>query len=279
MSHLNRSRLVCWVVLSFGLAIPVNQVLARKPTDNVISVSGSSEIRVVADQMVITGSITSGKKTIAEASAANATLVKQTQVALEKMKVLPKDMRFERISISPIHQTPQMWAGKKGLPQQPQRPNSAFVRPPNLVNANQPKTLNEPVGFSVVRHFEITISDLDSYENIYQTLIESGVTSITSTSLKAIQLKDLQRRARLDAVKAAKEKAVAMAEALGVKLVGVKSISESDTRLPSSFSSVSFSSPSRLMTPATGIPSGSISVGASVKVVFYMENAPTNNSK
>jgi len=156
--------------------------IAEQPAEterSTIAVSGSAEINVAPDQMIVRGSIESREKTIKEASAANAKLVESMRAALKAMEISPKDISTERISIEAITDSPNRWSSKAQLlTVQSNAPAAGSSNPFGGGGTGDTNSLKKPVGYSVTRYFEITMSDPKSYEKLYTRLVESGVTRV-----------------------------------------------------------------------------------------------------
>lgn len=256
--------------LFFLLSAPIGAVADEPPKAerSTISVSGSAEINVAPDQMIVRGSIESREKTIGEASAANAKLVESMRAALKAMEISQNDISAERISIEAITDSPKRWSSKAKLQVvQSNAPAPNSSNPFGDVGTGDTNKLRKPVGYSVTRHFEITISDLKSYEKLYTALVESGVTRVDQGILRTTKLRKYRDQARLEAMKAAREKATAMAGVLNANLAGVKSIRES-----SSNSSDPFQNPFFGSAPDANSPAGMMKVSAAVSVDFYLGN-------
>jgi len=258
------------------LASPLH-AMDEQPTKeqrSTISVSGSAQVNVAPDQMVISGSIESREKTLPDASAANAKIVKSMRAAMKAMEISPNDISTERITISAIKDSPNRRSSKAKQQIVQTRAPLQANNPFGEEDANDRNQLKKPVGFSVVRHFVITISDLNSYEKIYTALVESGVTEVDNVLLKTTELRKHRDLARLAAVKAAREKATAMAGVLNANLAGVKSIQETGN---------SFHNPFQNITVAFGrdeiAPAGTMKVSAAVDIEFYLGDADFTTGK
>jgi len=100
------------------------------------------------------------------------------------------------------------------------------------------------------------------------------VTQVNPATLKTTELRKYRDQGRVAAVKAAREKATAMAEVLGANLAGVKSIRESSSNnFSRTFQNVAIS---RSVETA---PAGTMSVSASVTVEFYLGNTEFSAGK
>ncbi len=213
-----------------------------------ISVSGTAKILVTPDQAVIQASVTSRFATLEGAVADNQKLVEQVQRYLRDAGIEPKHVQTSQISIQPV------WPEKD-------RQVAAFAPPEELFKENQ------PIGYEASRSFQITIVDLQKFEPTYAGLLKNGVNSVGSVAFTSSELRTHRDAARLQAVRAAREKAAAMAEELGAKLLTVKLIQEATEprhfMAQNSFNDLSESD-------GDWAP-GQIEISASVHVEFYLQ--------
>ena len=190
-----------------------------------ISVTGEAKIKVKPDQAVFSFSIQGRQKTLDESVAANDQAIAKVMQFLRTSGVEDKDVSTEVVRIKPIYRSPPY--GK--LAPQP-FPQSNFGNQPNL-NPNLPGKVEDqlnPIGYEARRGISVTVNDLAKLEKIYTGLLKNGVNEVGGISFQTTELRKFRDEARLKAVKAAREKAEAMAGELGAKLAGVQQIAESN---------------------------------------------------
>lgn len=230
-----------------------------KPT---ISVSGSAEIRVVPDQVVITAAVESRAKEVATACKDNETRIRAIVQFLKSSGIEDKHIHTEYIAIDPIMRLRSY--PRKAVQAQANLPNS------NPFEETEEEQLEQPVGYLARRQFAITVVDLGKFEAIYQGLIERGINRVSGIEFRTSKLREHRDEARLKAVRAAKEKAQAMAGELGATLFAIKSIDESRDTLARTAMQNSISNPFG-GEPAEGtFAIGQIEINAAVDVVFYL---------
>ena len=265
------------VVFSFGLAMMVgspvfasddfvNDDPAHPPT---ISVSGDAEIKVKPDQAVFSFSIQGREKTLDEAVAANDQAIAKVVQFLRTSGVEDKDVRTEIVRIRPIYRS----LGQRGKTLRPALPQANFPAQqaaPPVAPLDKDEDQLKPIGYEARRGISVTVNNLTNLEKIYTGLLKNGVNEVGGISFQTTELRKFRDEARLKAIKAAREKAEAMAGELGVKLAGVQQISESNWRPgPSPFqNSVSFAQPTVIS--GGSFSEGVIDVTASVSVVFLL---------
>ena len=265
-----RYQLMQQVVVTFGLAMLIAATAAADDPANppTISVTGEANIKVKPDQAVFSFSIQGREKTLDESVATNDQAIAKVMQFLKTSGVEDKDVRTEVVQIQPIYRSP----GFGKMVPQVWRSGSAPIQ--SNLNPNPPVKDEDPlkpIGYEARRGMSVTIDDLASLEKIYTGLLKNGVNQIGGISFQTTELRKYRDEARLKAVKAAREKAEAMAGELGAKLAGVQQISESNWGpRPSTFQN-SVSLAPRLAAPSgSTITQGDIDVTASVSVVFLL---------
>jgi uncharacterized protein YggE len=125
-------------------------------------------------------------------------------------------------------------------------------------------------GFQAARAFEIRTRDLQGLDRLISSLVDAGVTRIVELRFEASSLSAHKAKARIEAVKAAKDKAQAMAAAVGQRVGKAISLSEVSagriSRVGSSYTNVSIEAVS-----AGGVPAaGAVKATLTVKAVFEL---------
>ena len=85
-----------------------------------------------------------------------------------------------------------------------------------------------PLYYQVRKGIGIKLSDVGSFETVFTGLINNGVNYVQGVNFRTTELRKYKDQARSMAIKAAKEKAVAMAGDLGVKVGKPNSINVVD---------------------------------------------------
>jgi uncharacterized protein YggE len=129
----------------------------------------------------------------------------------------------------------------------------------------------EPVfrGYTVTKSIMVTLHDLTKLETLIASLLQSGITNIRDYSLRTTEFRKYRDEARLLALKAAREKAEAAANALGQKIGRPIRITElPDVDVP--FSSNLSAGYEALISGQT-FAHGRIGIHARVQVSFALE--------
>ena len=71
------------------------------------------------------------------------------------------------------------------------------------------------MGYEARQAVEVTLKDLSKYEGLTSKLLEAGVKSVDSVEFEVADTRKLKDEARLKAIRAAREKATALAAELG----------------------------------------------------------------
>ena len=249
-----------------------------EPTHPTISVTGNAEVRVVPDEAVLTFSIDSRNADLNAAVKDNDDRIKAVTAFLEESKIAAEDIRTEVITIRPIFEPAQNgWSKVVPTAVFPQGSNASLlpaVRPPSA-KPPQPRdkmAKAKPIGYAARRSLSITIKDLKSFEDIYRGLIGKGVNDVGGIQFRTTELRKHRDAARLQAVKAAREKATAMAGELGATLSSVQTVIESNTPVRSSFIQNSISPADVFSESNSSIAAGVIEIKARVHVVFRLSN-------
>jgi uncharacterized protein YggE len=130
---------------------------------------------------------------------------------------------------------------------------------------------SQPIGYQASREFQVTLVDLNKFEQIYAGMIKNGVNSVNGVFFTTSQLREHRDAARIQAVRAAREKATAMAKELDAKLLSVKSIQEAAEPRGMNYMMQN----SLVVTPQDDgvervLAPGQIEVTANVNVEFYL---------
>lgn len=165
-----------------------------------ITVSGNADVRVAPDTVQLLLAVESWEKTIAKAKEVNDERLKKTLTTAAKLGVENKDIQTDNMQMEPLFE------------------NSSYGR----------TRIDQPDGYSVRRSVAITLRDVKRFETVMTALLEAGVNKVQGIDFRTSELRKHRDNARFMAIKAAKEKAVALAEVLGMKVGKPQSISEGD---------------------------------------------------
>jgi len=235
-------------------------VCADEPAPH-IAVSGTAKIMVTPDQALIQAAVVSRFPTLDEAVADNRQSIERVVGFLREAGVDGAHIQTSRITIQPI------WPERD----RSVRPLAPVAELPPMNERDEFKK-NLAIGYEASRQFQIKIVDLKKFEEIYSGLLKSGVNSVSSVMFTTTELRKHRDEARIQAVRAAREKATAMAGELDAVLRGVKSIREGADVSYMPFAQNSFAE-TRSPEDADGmLAPGQIEISARVQVEFYLLN-------
>lgn len=232
--------------------------MAEENDPPTITVSGTAEVQVVPDHAVLTFSIDSRAKELAAGVADNDAKVKAVIQYLSESSIEDKFVRTELIRIRPIFES----RAKQGYVARQQQTNV-----PQVAGAGSKPPSIQPIGYTAVRRISLTIKDLKTFEPIYRGLIERGVNEVDGLNFFTSELRKHRDEARMQAIRAAREKATAMANELGCTLKAVQSIAETGSYgRPMMQNSITMAASSG----GGGVASGMIKIQSTVNVVFVL---------
>ncbi len=255
-----------------------------------INVTGTADVKVAPDEVVVTLGIETTHKNIRDAIKLNDSNVKKLIAVLEKQGIESKHIQAGLIRLVPNSEDePQQFSkGGKFQGQQMQMPN------PPPPNANAPNPANDPFGgpaaesterkikdYTATKTIVFLSKDLPQLEAVLVSIYETGTTTVGGISYQISSAKKLRERMRTDAILAAKVKAELLTAAIGQKIGKAVRIEEASgggesglpyaadpfgSPMPSIFRYVPSDSPHG----AASIAPETITVSASVTVWFEL---------
>jgi uncharacterized protein YggE len=237
-----------------GSAAPGQEIVPNRP---LVSTVGSAEIRVVPDLADLSFQIEVRNADLNRARKDEAERATRVLTALRNAGIRESELQTSQVEIEPRYENQEGGPFGSGRPPQ----ESTTVR-----------------FYSVSQSIACTLHDTKKTPGVTAAAIEAGVTAVQGASLRTSDLRKYRDQARAKAVQAAKEKAVALAGELGVKVGRPYTIMESpeeDGRLNSTFNSGNYQ---RSASPSSGgdgadsaFAPGTISISARVSVSFVLE--------
>lgn len=190
------------LTLLVGLAtemIPSAAGQSATPTPQ-ISLSGSAEVRVAPDEIILNVAVETRAETLEPARVENDAKINACLAFLKEHQLKEKDFKTDHLSIQP---------------QYDYRDNASI-------------SYIKPVGYIVRKNLEVRLTDVARLQNILTGLITNGVNQVNHVDFRTTALRKHRDQARKMAIRAAKEKAEALTEELGAKLGKVLSITAYD---------------------------------------------------
>jgi uncharacterized protein len=175
------------------------QVLTPIQQPRLVSVSGDAEVRVAPDEVCLTLGLGTSDKDLAKAKQLNNDRLKGVQDIADKFKIDRKDVKVDYLTIQPSWQS-----------------NNTY---------------------KVSRRVEVSLRQLDKFDEVLTYMVQNNrANSVQSIQFRTTQLRKYRDQARDLAIKAAREKAVALTEALGAKVGKPYSITEDQSSWWSGYS-------------------------------------------
>jgi uncharacterized protein len=230
-------------VLTFSIVF-VPRLIAQDAFNHprIISVTGTAEIKVVPDEVVLMLGVDSRDKDLTVAKADN-------------------DQRMRKL-LSLAHSA---GVDTKNIQ------TSALTMDPEYSEEKTPRLL----GYHVAQGFTVTLTDLSKYEDLMTSFLKTGVNRVDGINFVVGEPKKHREKARLEAVQAAREKASAMAAQLGQSIGKPWEITEES---PNDYSRGGMNAnflvmEKRVLAEPDGstVAGGQVTIQASVRVSFLLE--------
>lgn len=164
---------------------------------SVITVSGKAEIQVVPDEVVISLDVTKLNKDMQIAKRLNDESVGKILALARQFSIPPQNVQTSQISVSMKYE---------------------LIRDPNSRSFDDD---GEVIGKRIFRGYEISktvvirLTDISRFEEFFTNLMNTGVSEINSVTFETSKIREQKDKAREMAMKAAREKALAMAGTIG----------------------------------------------------------------
>ena len=227
---------LCFALLCHAQQQPREQQL--------ITVTGEAEVRAVPDEVVFDVSVRTTNRDLKIAKAQTDERLRTLIALARRYKVAPEDMQTDYIKLEPRYR-----------------------------GGNETRTF---LGYSVRKDLVFTLRDVTQAESLLSEIMTSGITSINSINFRTSQMRKHRDEARALAIRAAREKAVALTAEIGQKIGKAYSIEEeAATRNPASQNSfmanITRSSGDDAAETEGTLALGQITVNARVTVRFILE--------
>jgi uncharacterized protein len=180
------------LILALSLISTSTAQQQREPP--LITVTGDAEVRVVPDEVIFDLTVQTLNRDLRLAKSQTDERLKKTLELTRKYKIAPIDVQTDYVKLEPRYR-----------------------------GNDETRTL---VGYSVRKDLVFTLRDASQAEELLSEVIEAGITRINSINFRSSQLRKHRDQARALAIKAAQEKATALAAEIGQKIGKAYSIEE-----------------------------------------------------
>ncbi len=188
------SRVLLTIVAGVLTASPAFAQQPQEPP--VISVSGSAEVKVAPDEVYLRVGVETRHASLDEAKKQNDERVSKVIKFLKTSEIESKHVQTDFISIEPSY--------------------------------DSDVSLVKPVAYIVRRSVEVKLTDPKRFADVLSGMLTNGITNVHGIEFRTSQLRKHRDTARAMAIRAAREKADALAEELGVKRGKVHSVNAND---------------------------------------------------
>ena len=234
-----------------ALSIQANGQQAAEPP--LITVSGQAEVQVAPDEVVFSLEVEKLDKDLLAAKNLNDESVRQILALARRFNIEARDVKTDYISVEPKYTTDyEAEEGGGGV--------------------NRPRVKREFVGYEVSKTVVILFRDIPRFEEFFSEVLKVGVSRVNNVEFRTSEVRKHKDQARAMAIRAAREKAVALTREIGQTIGKAYTIQEGfyqDRSVANNFSTAAggrFSDEEN-----TTIAPGSIKIRAQVTVRFRLE--------
>ena len=191
---MRKSPLAFFAAVCLSVAFPLQALAQERVLPRLITVTGEAEIRVVPDEVFFDVSVWTFHRDLKTAKAQTDARIKKLTELTQRYGVAPRDVQTDYVSVEPRYR-----------------------------GNNEARQL---LGFQVRKDLVFTLRDLSKAEAMLSEVIEGGVTRINDIDFRTSELRKHRDQARANAIRAAREKAVALTGEIGQKIGKAYSIEE-----------------------------------------------------
>lgn len=245
MKQISFTSLARTSVLALALALPMGAASAAEttaPTPATITIGGTGTAYVAPDTAEITVGVVTEEADAARTHAENAAQTARVHNAVRALGVADRDIQTVHYDFS---QRYDMRDGSRS---------------------------EEVIGYTAQNSVVITVRDLNNVGKIIDAALANGANRIDSLNFTASDTSAAKNEALTDAVRGAKEKAQAVASALGVRLVRIANVyADTQADMPRNENYMPMMMAKGASAAATPIAPGELSVAATVNVTYVVE--------
>jgi uncharacterized protein YggE len=237
-----KSKLARAAVIFAFCTVPIPSLFGQVDCTHprIISVTGDAEIKIAPDEVSLTLGVDSHDKDLAVAKVDNDKRIKKLLNLAHAAGVDPKNIQTSALTMGPEYSEEKI-----------------------------PKLL----GYQVSQTVTLTLTDLSKYEDLMTNSLRAGVNRVDGINFFIADPKKYKEEARLKAVQAAREKAVAMAGQLGQTVGKPWEITENpdiDAQEVSANFNMHYKMAPMLQEQST-VAGGEVTIRALVRVSFQLE--------
>lgn len=244
------------IVLCFALSVAA-QDIDKVP---MITVTGTAEVMVAPDEAVFSLDVTKTDKDLQTSKRLNDEVVGKILELTRRFSVAPQDVKTDAISVEMKYESIRD-AKKKVYDEDGDEVGTKIFR-----------------GYEVSKTVTVRLKDISRFEDFFAEALKTGVTEINSVRFETSKLRENKDKARDLAMKAAKEKAVAMTASINQTIGKALRINEVSSA-NQNYSSANYSNNTVLANSTSGgsfsqsvatFAPGAIKIEAQVTVSFLL---------
>ncbi|HEX8557785.1 MAG TPA: SIMPL domain-containing protein [Pyrinomonadaceae bacterium] len=221
----------------------------QKPSLPLITVSGQAEIRVPPDEAVFDLSVVRLDKEVTAAQQQTDESVRQILALARRYDVPAQNVKTNYITVE-MKYTTDLLDGDD--------------------DDDEKKVKREFVGYEVSKSVNVRFTNLARFEGFFADVLKAGVSRVRSVTFHTSQMRKHRDEARAAAIRAAREKAAALAAEIGQSIGKAYAIEEEAPRDLSRSNSVGFAPGSYSSDESSSFAPGTITVSAQVTVSFLL---------
>lgn len=248
--NLYYASLILLILLSVYFAVmsfyKISNYSSSNDTYDTITVSGYGEVNAVPDIATINFTLRGEAKTVAEAQEKVSELEKLALEVLVANEIEDVDMKTINASFHPKYNYIY---------------SSTFRSNRNVI-----------VGYEAYETISVKVRSIDTTGKIMQELASAGVTELNGPNFEIDEQDELKAEARKKAIEDAKTKAKALAKDLGVRLDGVSSFYENDSRVYGMMYDAPMMGMAEMKSAVTSeLPKGENTISSDVSVTYRIK--------
>jgi uncharacterized protein len=182
-----------------SLALAFTGATPMSNSERTINVNGNAEVKVAPDEVILTLGVESLDKDLQRAKKENDDRVKKVLAAAKGDGVADKDLATDEVQIEPRYDSSSSYSSEAKL---------------------------KAYGYSVRKTVVITLREVPHFEKLLTDCLEAGANYVHGIDFQTTALRKHRDAARSLAIKAAKEKAEALAKVLSCKVGAPRTITE-----------------------------------------------------
>ncbi|EGK57228.1 protein of hypothetical function DUF541 [Centipeda periodontii DSM 2778] len=238
MKRFSFGSLACAAVLALALVLPTSTASAEEaPT---LTMNGIGVARIAPDVAEITLGVVTEAKDAAKAHADNAAQATRVQNAVKALGIAERDIQTTRYDFSPVYDV---------------KDNGRSVT----------------TGYTVTNSVVVKVRNLDNVGKVIDAALASGANRVDSLEFSASDPSAAKNAALADAARDARNKADAVAKALGVRIVRILNVyaDAQPYNTPRNFMPMMMAK--EAYDASTPISAGELSFEASVNIAYVIE--------